>query len=236
MNSPQIETPKVEIPEEKKLLPDDSLKFSFTLTYILLMTTGIITIVEALRNKDPMVRHILNLETVISVIAGYFYAKFVQNVSSKEYEINWQDIMKTRYTDWFITTPIMLLAFIMALCQPLGIKPQFMTYVVIVLLNFLMLLLGYAGETGRVSRNVGLYGGFLPFFVMFGILFTQYVWGRGSIFNYVLFGLYFAIWSVYGLIYNMEEKKKNIIYNGLDLTAKCLIGLGLWVYFIGVFQ
>jgi bacteriorhodopsin len=231
-----MNTSKIVNNEEKKLLPSDALKFSFIITYILLITTGTITIIEAIRNKNPLVRHILNLETVVSIIAGYFYSNFVAKISSKEYEIDWKDIMKTRYTDWFITTPIMLLALILALSQTLGTKPDFGIYVAIFVLNLLMLVLGYLGETGRISRNLGLYGGFLPFFIMYGIIFFQFVYGQGSTFNYVLFGLNFVIWSMYGIIYNMEEKKKNIIYNGLDLTAKCFIGLGLWAYFTGIFQ
>jgi bacteriorhodopsin len=222
--------------EDKKLLPSDSLKFSFTITYILLITTGTITIIEALRNKDPLVRHILNLETAVSIIAGFFYSKFVSDIAMKDQPINWQDIMKTRYTDWFITTPIMLLALILALTQKLNIKPTFSIYAIIVLLNFAMLILGYLGETGKVSKNMGMYGGFLPFILMYGIIFFQFVYGRGNVFNYVLFGLNFIIWALYGAIYKMEDKKKNIIYNGLDLTAKCFIGLGLWVYFIGIFE
>ena len=51
------------------LISKDRLIFSFTLTYILLLTTGTITLIEALRTKIPLVRHIFNLETVISVIA-----------------------------------------------------------------------------------------------------------------------------------------------------------------------
>jgi len=231
-----MNTSKLANNEEKKLLPTDSLKYSFTITYILLITMGTITLIEALRNKDPLVRHVLNLETAVSIIAGYFYSNFVAKVSSKEYEINWKDIMTTRYTDWFITTPIMLLALILALTQKLGTKPDFSVYAAVFVLNFLMLMLGYMGETGRISRNLGLYGGFLPFLVMYGIIFFQFVYGKGSVFNYVLFGLNFVIWSMYGIIYNMDDKKKNIIYNGLDLTAKCFIGLGLWVYFTGIFN
>ena len=44
-------------------LSKDKLIFSFTLTYILLITTGTITLIEALRTKIPLVRHIFNLET-----------------------------------------------------------------------------------------------------------------------------------------------------------------------------
>lgn len=222
--------------EEKKLLPSDSLKFSFTITYILLITTGTITIIEALRNKDPLVRHILNLETAVSIIAGFFYSKFVSDIAMKDRPMNWQDIMKTRYTDWFITTPIMLLALILALTQKLDKKPAFSIYALIVLLNFAMLFLGYLGETGKVSKNMGMYGGFVPFILMYGLIFFQFVFGRGNVFNYVLFFINFVIWAMYGVIYKMEDKKKNIIYNGLDLTAKCFIGLGLWVYFTGIFE
>ena len=64
-----------------------NIKASFTLTYILLITTGTITIIEALRTKNPVVRHIFNLETVISIIAGYFYSIFVSIIEKHEKSI-----------------------------------------------------------------------------------------------------------------------------------------------------
>ena len=39
-------------------------KNSFYFTYIFLITTGTICFIEALRNSDPRVRHIMNLETL----------------------------------------------------------------------------------------------------------------------------------------------------------------------------
>ena len=50
---------------------------SFYITYVFLMTTATITFIEALRTNDNKIRHILNLETCISVVAAYFYGKFV---------------------------------------------------------------------------------------------------------------------------------------------------------------
>ena len=41
-------------------------KNSFMVTYVLLITTGTITIIEALRTQNPTIRHVLNLETCIS--------------------------------------------------------------------------------------------------------------------------------------------------------------------------
>ena len=49
-------------------------KYSFMVTFVLLLTTGTITFIEAIRTQNPMIRHIFNLETCISIIAGYFYS------------------------------------------------------------------------------------------------------------------------------------------------------------------
>jgi bacteriorhodopsin len=97
-----------------------NIKASFTLTYILLLTTGTITLIEALRTKNPIVRHIFNLETVISIIAGYFYSVFVSMIEKHEEKnipLNWNEINKLRYIDWSITTPIMLLVLCIALSE-----------------------------------------------------------------------------------------------------------------------
>ena len=53
---------------------------SFYITYIFLITTSVITFIEALRSPIPQVRHILNLETCISVIASYFYGLFIGQI------------------------------------------------------------------------------------------------------------------------------------------------------------
>ena len=84
------------------------LKNTFSTTYTLLLTTAVITFIEALRTPNPKIRHILNLETCISCVAGYFYALFVAKINDKK--LDWHDITETRYIDWSITTPMMLLA------------------------------------------------------------------------------------------------------------------------------
>jgi hypothetical protein len=72
-----IDAPKEK--EEKKKNPVQYyVKFSFAISYVLLLTTGTITFIEALRTQIPQVRHVMNLETCISLVAGYFYSVFVQ--------------------------------------------------------------------------------------------------------------------------------------------------------------
>ena len=94
-----------------------------------------------------------------------------------------------------------------------------------------MLLFGYMGEKGVLSKPAACLIGFLFFIVLFGFIYFQYVCGSSGLFNYALFGSYFIIWSLYGLVYLLDEEHKNMAYNVLDVSAKCFVGLGLWAYF-----
>jgi len=206
-------------------------RLTFYLTYILLLTTGTITLIEALRTTSPTVRHIMNIETCISVVAGYFYSQFIDKIN-KPGEIDFKDINSTRYTDWFISTPLMLLVLLISLSyQPGNGSVHAKDYLFVMVLNVCMLLFGYMGEKGVLSKPAACLIGFLFFIVLFGFIYFQYVCGSSGLFNYALFGSYFIIWSLYGLVYLLDEEHKNMAYNVLDVTAKCFVGLGLWAYF-----
>ena len=206
-------------------------RLTFYLTYILLLTTGTITLIEALRTTSPTVRHIMNIETCISVVAGYFYSQFIDKIN-KPGEIDFKDINSTRYTDWFISTPLMLLVLLISLSyQPGSGSVHAKDYLFVLVLNICMLLFGYMGEKGVLSKPAACLIGFLFFIVLFGFIYFQYVCGSSGLFNYALFGSYFIIWSLYGLVYLLDEEHKNMAYNVLDVSAKCFVGLGLWAYF-----
>lgn len=209
-------------------------KASFMITYILLLTTATITFVEAIRTQVSEVRHILNLETCISVVAGYFYSLFITQIegySKEQKPVDWTDITKTRYIDWTITTPLMLLALCIVLGNNIGKKVNLYTISIVVLLNYLMLYIGYLGETKVLNMFTACFAGFIPFAVMFYIIFNNFVGPKYLLSNYVLYGLYLCVWSLYGLVYLLKEEYKNISMNILDCIAKCFIGLGLWAYY-----
>jgi len=239
MSSQSVEfKPKKE--QEKTVLPPNrTVKFSFTITYILLLTTATITFIEAMRTKNPTVRHILNLETCISIVAGYFYSLFVANVT--EYEtanqpINWQQIAETRYIDWIITTPIMLLVLCVVLANEIQLVVHLPVIATIIALNYAMLYAGYLGETTSINRTTANLLGFVPFAAMFGIIYWKYVAPKYNAANRALFYLYLVIWSLYGVVYYFEDETKNIAMNILDLVAKCFVGLGLWVYYVHIIR
>jgi bacteriorhodopsin len=209
-------------------------KFSFSITYIFLLTTATITFIEAMRTQTPMVRHVLNLETAISVIAGYFYSTFLEKISAYEKDdkmVDWADMTATRYIDWSMTTPLMLLVLCLALAQNIGKSVTLKVIMGVIVLNYIMLYLGHLGETKQMDRMSAMIFGFVAFFGMFYLIYTNYVAPKYVKSNYILYGFFFVVWALYGVVYMLNEEYKNIAMNVLDCIAKCFVGLGLWAYF-----
>ena len=282
------------------LVPDSLTKVSFYGTYAFLVTTGTITFIEALRTNVDAVRHIMNLETCISIVAAYFYSKFVKELEDAEKSSNgggdgsegfqseytiegdgekgkgdrstmvgginangkkegsgeispalYSQLNETRYSDWMITTPIMLLVLCLAFQYnntlpgglgksgglPMGVS--FVLFVWILLMNWGMIGSGYLAEVGRISKRDGLVFGFLFFFVLYALLYFGFLNGsKGSAYfqNMFLFLVFFILWSIYGVVYWLEDESlKNTSYNVLDLFSKCFVGIFFWAYFTGVF-
>jgi bacteriorhodopsin len=64
---------------------------SFYITYVFLLTTTAITLIEALRSPIPQIRHIMNLETCISIVASYFYGLFIEEINKAQNLYNVKD-------------------------------------------------------------------------------------------------------------------------------------------------
>ena len=221
-------------------------KSSFYFTYIFLITTGTICFIEALRNPNPQIRHIMNLETCISVVAGYFYGLFVakinklenkkenenENENEKENsELPLEKINDMRYTDWAISTPLMLLV----LCMVLGMENKktvtFMPFLLILLFNFLMLGSGYLGELNKLKTTTANMIGFIFFFLMYGTVWKVYMTGpKVTKQSLVIFWLFAFLWALYGVFYQMPQMTKIFGYNILDLFSKAFVGIFFWFY------
>ena len=209
-------------------------KASFMITYILLLTTATITFIEAMRTKIVEVRHVLNLETCISIVAGYFYSVFlaqIEGFGKDDKPVDWKDITKTRYIDWTITTPMMLLVLCLVLGSQINKKIPLSVFLIVLGLNYVMLYTGYLGEAHILSRPVATGAGFVAFIAMFYTIYRQFIAPKYVFENNMLFFLFFVVWALYGVVYLLPETYKNITMNILDCTSKCLVGLGLWVYY-----
>ena len=211
------------------------MKNSFYFTYIFLITTGTICFIEALRNSNPKVRHIMNLETCISVVAGYFYALFVEKINKAEKdektkELPLEEINDNRYTDWGISTPLMLLV----LCLVLGMENKhvvnFWTFMLILLFNFLMLGAGYLGEVGTLAKSPANMFGFIFFTLMFGTIWNTYMKNKKTLNSTVIYFIFVILWAFYGILYQADTLTKIFGYNVLDLLSKAFVGIFFWLY------
>jgi len=222
-------------------------KSSFYFTYIFLITTGTICFIEALRNPVPQIRHIMNLETCISVVAGYFYGVFVNKLNlaekkmneenedseeeNKKQELPLEKINDMRYTDWAISTPLMLLVLCMVLGMENKITVTFMPFVLILLFNFLMLGSGYVGELGKLSTTNANIIGFVFFSLMYGTIWKVYMTGsKVTKQSKVIFWLFVILWAMYGVFYQTPQLTKVFGYNILDLLSKAFVGIFFWFY------
>lgn len=227
--------------------------FSFFVTCSFLVTTGTITFIEALRTDIVAMRHILNLETCISIVAAYFYGKFITMLEpykeqvvdevaekdQKQIEQIESKINDTRYVDWMITTPIMLLVLVLAFqynSKQKGVR--FMDYLLILLLNYGMLGSGYLGEKDVIDKLSANIIGFAFFGLLYGFMYYKYLMktkNGNNANNQMLFGAFFILWSFYGIFYLTKESIKNVGYNILDLFSKCFVGIYFWSYSSNIF-
>jgi hypothetical protein len=110
-------------------------------------------------------------------------------------------------------------------------KLHLRTYVLVLLADFAMLYTGYMAETKRISKPVGFWLGFLFFGIMFGLIYYDFMRVKQPLVAVVVYFVFVALWSIYGIAYLMDEKTKNLMYNTLDVSAKCFVGVFLWLYF-----
>jgi hypothetical protein len=211
-----------------------NVKSSFMMSYIILLTTGTICFIEALRTNSPMIRHIFNLETCISIVAGYFYYLFIEKI--KEYElkhqkIDWKEMTQLRYLDWSITTPMMLIVLCAALAYNINKVVKATVIIPVLILNYVMLYFGYLGESNAMEKCSAATMSFIAFFIMYVVIFYNFIKPKYNLPNYVFYSLYFVVWTTYGMVYFLEEETKNLWLNVLDVFSKCFVGLILWFYY-----
>ena len=84
---------------------------SFMTTYIVLFGYTAITLIEALRTPCINTRHIMNIETAVSLVAGIVYGTFLDKMKQPNFKLS--EIIPMRYMDWMITTPLILLAVVL---------------------------------------------------------------------------------------------------------------------------
>lgn len=214
----------MEKPKEIKVLSETT-KNTFFSAYLILFGYTIITLIEAIRTPSLIVRHIMNIETAVSLIAGLVYGFLNEEVRKPGADLS--KITQIRYLDWSITTPLILLTILLFYNGESAV--DFKTYLGIAGLNAGMLFSGYLGETGGVHKMTGGLIGFLFFGAMLFMMYTCCI-PKGQM--KIVFWIFAILWALYGIAYYIEDPEtKNISYNMLDITSKALFGIVLWSYY-----
>jgi len=206
-----------------------NIKKSFDGVLILLVFSAIITFCANFFFSNKTIRTILSLETTICLVAAFYYYIFIRRINSEQ-NINWKDLTQIRYADWIFTTPMMLISLSYLLSMNSDTVVKFGTTASIVILNYIMLGFGYLGEMTNISHIWTMILGFIPFFIMFYLIYKNYV--KNSTINMWIFSVYVIIWSFYGIVYLFPQEEKNLITNILDMIAKGIIGLLIVLYFL----
>ena len=201
-----------------------------------------------------ILKQLLFLENIVQVVQGSFYAWLVYNIKNET------NITSKRYIDWAITTPIMLITLICYMIflrtnnenietmQNIDdiektqkqidifsiLRENSAVIITIVVLNALMLLFGYLGETNVIPIVWGVLIGFIPFTIYYYLIYNNFVKSDTNTSNtqsninttiLKLFLYFVFFWSLYGLIGFLPYYVKNTLYNIIDLFSKNFFGL-----------
>lgn len=154
----------------------------------------------------------------------------------------------TRYIDWFLSTPIMLIS-TMAFLAYLDVdgkpRPTHMSHLfdddhavptaAVLGFNFLMLCFGLLTETRYIDSRYGLTLGMVAFLGSFYVMFASYV-RRPNPVSIVLFMFVYVVWGLYGVAATLSNVSKNVCYNFLDVVSKNFYGAFLLAYVVAISQ
>lgn len=166
--------------------------------------------------KEPkLLVQTLRLELLVTAIQFTFYVALLRNIKLEHMAI-------TRYFDWFLTTPMMLVSMSSYFLYKKGersageiAKKYKSQFVRVLLSNLAMLVAGYLGEIGVIPKTTAVVIGTAAFFMTFRIIYKEMGGAGNSIFKLIS-----LVWGLYGVAYVLPEAEKNVMYNALDVISK----------------
>ena len=226
-----------ESPYEALIKPDKTKgkRSMFFYIRIWMLFTVFVTVFTAFILKNPLDRNIIILEALISTISTtiyYFLDKKIETNIKNNQPIDWKSMAVLRYRGWTFSTPLMIIGFLLFLSSTTKIALTFSTAISCILLDWLMIFIGYLGELDIINRNVALITGFIPLILIFVIMYQVFLQNKFILINYVMYIFFILFWSLYGIGYVWELGGRNYLYNWLDLLSKSGFGFIFAIYFL----
>jgi bacteriorhodopsin len=202
------------------------------------LTTGLIEaegLKVKLKEEDLILQDILLIELIVQAIEFIFYIYLVYRIVNNHIS---SSITSHRYIDWAITTPVMLISFIMFFKYLKdksrniriveSINEEKDNIIKVVIANAIMLILGFLSEISFIPKYTGITLGFLPFAYVFKIIYSNYA--KFNNLSLIIYYASFFIWGMYGVSAVFPFHLKNTFYNILDLFSKNAYGLFIYFY------
>lgn len=224
----------------------ESLKKSFIISLIIQLIIVVITFHGFFVNvslEDRPLKEGMIIENIVQYVEFLFYVIMLFIIK----RFNHTNITNIRYIDWVITTPLMLLSTIIVMKyfenkenkgKQLNIieflKENKITICKILFYNLLMLLFGYLGDIGVISKISSLVIGFIFFALLFYEIYNNFIKDKCVNINNNLFTFVFIIWSLYGIVAILPDIYKDFIYNKLDIVSKNFYALFLYYKIISI--
>lgn len=179
-------------------------------------------------SEDKMIfRELLKIELGVQTVEFIYYLWMVKNIT------NFENITPTRYFDWFVTTPTMLVTLMAYLDTSNSIsinkfiESNGQLIFEVLVLNMMMLIFGLIGEFKGLDVKTSVALGFVPFALYFQQIYSRYVNEKSSFDQKFMYWFFVITWSLYGVAALLSYDSKNTMYNILDLFAKNFLGIFL---------
>ena len=138
----------------------------------------------------------------------------------------------TRYIDWFLSTPVMLVSIAFFFRHRSGdslvLIFEHASIYLLLTANMVMLVFGYLVEIETLTKVAGLLLGNVAFITSFALLGT-YVQGSDAT-SVVLYFFTYGVWALYGVAATLDDVSKNVSYNILDIISKNFYGVFITLY------
>lgn len=193
---------------------------------------GVYGLTKSVPLEHEALKTSLTIEMVVQAIELIFYVWVI-------FHLHVPTMAATRYRDWIFTTPLMLLSLMLYFSyeeyRERGVdtttvwqdfwKEDRAAIATVLVSNTLMIIFGYLGEVGMISKMNATITGFASFAVAFYVMYDHFA--SKSAVGTQLFSIIGFVWSLYGVVYLFPAAyaaQKNIALNGLDVVAKNLFG------------